>query len=386
MPGDYPRLLLTRILRAFGFGFAAVLIGVHLERRGLSALEIGAVLAGGSLAGSLLGLAFARLAEVWGRRRALALSGLLMAAAGLVLALSGSFPLLLLGSLTGMLGAAQPDLGPFSAVEQAVLTESVTPAARNRAFARYSLGGGLAVAAGAAAAALGADLRRSTAFFFLYAVIGLLTVLLPLTLSPAVEVPAVPTRLADLRPLAGLAALFAADAFGGGFITSAVISYWLHRRFGAGTEVLGPAFSAIALLQAASYELAGRLADRIGLVNTMVFTHLPSNLLLLAVPFAPTLGWAIALLLARFAISQMDVPARQAYIVSIVPPSQRAAAVAATGAVRGLAQAAGPALAGAAIQAAVFGVPFWLGGGVKAVYDLGLYAGFRHRRAAHERR
>ena len=383
--GDYPRLLLTRVLRAFGFGFAAVLIGLHLERRGLSAAGIGAVLAVGSLAGSLLGLAFARLAERWGRRTALAAAGVLMAVAGLDLALAPSFGLLVAGALTGMLGAAQPDLGPFSAVEQAVLAESVDAPGRNRAFARYSLSGGLAVAAGGLMAGYGSDLGRSTQLFFLYALIGLLTAALPLTLSARVEVAQVPTRLADLRPLAGLAGLFALDALGGGFIANAVISYWLHRRFGAGTEVLGPAFAAIALLQAASYEVAGRLSDRIGLVNTMVFTHLPSNLLLLLVPFAPTLGWALALLLARFGISQMDVPARQAYIVSIVPASRRAAAVAAMGAVRGVTQAAGPALAGAAIQAAAFGLPFWLGGGLKAVYDVALFAGFRHRRADHER-
>ncbi len=382
---DYALLLLTRVLRAFGFGFAAVLIGLHLERRGLTSVEIGAILATGSLAGSLLALGFARLAEHVGRRFALAVAGVLMALAGIDLAQAPSFALLVAGALTGMLGAAQPDLGPFSAVEQAVLTESVGTSRRNRAFARYSLSGGLAVAAGALAAAYGSDLARSTQLFVLYAVLGLATAALPLRLSSHVEVAAVPTRLADLKPLTGLASLFALDALGGGFIATAVISYWLHRRFGAGTQVLAPAFTAIAVLQAASYEISGRLADRIGLVNTMVFTHLPSNLLLLLVPFAPSLPWALALLLARFAISQMDVPARQAYIVSIVPAPQRAAAVAATGAVRGVAQAAGPALAGAAIQAAAFGLPFWLGGGMKAIYDLALYAGFRRRKAEHER-
>lgn len=382
---DYAVLLLTRVVRAYGFGFAAVLIGLHLERRGLTSVEIGAILATGSLAGSLLGLGFARLAEYAGRRFALAVAGVLMALAGIDLAQAPSFALLMVGALTGMLGAAQPDLGPFSAVEQAVLTESVDTSRRNRAFARYSLTGGLAVAAGALAAAYGSDLARSTQLFVLYALLGLATAALPLRLSSHVEVASVPTRLADLKPLTGLASLFALDALGGGFIATAVISYWLHRRFGAGTDVLAPAFTAIAVLQAASYEVSGRLADRIGLVNTMVFTHLPSNLLLLLVPFAPSLPWALALLLARFAISQMDVPARQAYVVSIVPAPQRAAAVATTGAVRGVAQAAGPALAGAAIQAAAFGLPFWLGGGMKAIYDLALYAGFRRRKAEHER-
>lgn len=386
MINDYRLLLLTRVLRAIAFGVAGVLIGIHLDRRGLSPGAIGLVLAVGSLAGSLLGLGFAWLAVRISRRATLALAGLLMALAGVDIAFATSLPWLLVGALTGMLGAAQPDLGPFSAVEQAVLTETASVSGRNRAFARYSLSGGLAVAGGGAIAALGTTLGRSTALFLLYAVIGVATGVLPLTLSRRVEVDRREPAFGGLRPLAGLSALFALDAVGGGLVATAVIAYWLHRRFGAGAEVLGPAFSAIALLQAASYEVSGRLADRIGLVRTMVFTHLPSNLLLLVVPFAPTLPWAIALLLARFAISQMDVPARQAYVVSIVPPAQRAGAVAVTGAVRGVAQSFGPALSGLAIGAAAFGAPFWAGGGLKAAYDLLLYRGFRNRRAEHELR
>jgi len=188
----------------------------------------------------------------------------------------------------------------------------------------------------------------------------------------------------SFKPLAGLAALFALDSLGGGFVANAVIAYWLHARFGAGPGLLGPIFAGIAILQSLSYEVSGRLGDRFGLVNTMVFTHLPSNLLLLLVPFSPNLAWAVSLLLARFALSQMDVPARQAYIVSIVPPAERAGAVAMTGAVRGLAMSFGPALAGVAIGAAAFGVPFFAGGGLKVIYDLALFAGFRNRRAEHE--
>jgi predicted MFS family arabinose efflux permease len=188
----------------------------------------------------------------------------------------------------------------------------------------------------------------------------------------------------SFRPLAGLAALFALDSLGGGFVANAVVSYWLHVRFGAAPDVLGPVFAGVAILQSLSYEVSGRLADRFGLINTMVFTHLPSNLLLLAVPLSPTLGWAVAVLLARFALSQMDVPARQAYIVSIVPPGERAGAVAMTGAVRGVAMSFGPALAGVAIGAAAYGVPFFAAGGLKALYDLALFAGFRNRRAEHE--
>jgi len=199
-----------------------------------------------------------------------------------------------------------------------------------------------------------------------------------------VESAGMPVAFGRFRPLAGLAALFALDSLGGGFVANAVIAYWLHVRFGVGVQTLGPLFAAIALLQAISYEAAGRLGDRIGLINTMVFTHLPSNVLLLLVPFSPNVGWAFGLLMARFALSQMDVPARQAYVVSIVPAAERAGAVAMTGAVRGVAQSFGPVLSGIAIGAASFGLPFFAGGGLKIVYDIALYAGFRSRHADHE--
>jgi predicted MFS family arabinose efflux permease len=243
------------------------------------------------------------------------------------------------------------------------------------------LTGGLFNAAGGLSAALSAPTKT---FFLLYAVLGAATAVLPLLMSASVE--GEPTRIVfgSFRPLAGLAALFALDSLGGGFVANAVIAYWLHARFGVAASTLGPVFAGIAILQSLSYEVSGRLADRVGLINTMVFTHLPSNVLLLLVPLSPNLAWAVVLLLARFALSQMDVPARQAYIVSIVPPGERAGAVAMTGAVRGVAMSLGPVLSGAAIGVAAFGVPFFAGGGLKVVYDLGLYAGFRNRRAEHE--
>jgi len=286
-----------------------------------------------------------------------------------------------------MVASAGSDYGPFSGLEQAVLTESVAPERRNRAFGRYALTGAIATAAGGLAAGLGTDLARSRAFFFLYAALGLATAVLVLLLSRRVEGEAGPRRLAlpfDRR-IAGLSGLFLVDAFGGGLAAQAVIAYWLHVRFGASAQQLGPVFAGIALLQAASYEVAGRLGDAIGLVNTMVFTHLPSNVLLILVALAPTLPLAAAALLARFAISQMDVPARQAFVVSIVPPRQRAGAVAVTGTVRGAGQAAGPYLAGLAIQSAAFGVPFIAGGVLKIAYDVALFAAFRRVRGEHER-
>ncbi|TME03114.1 MAG: MFS transporter [Chloroflexi bacterium] len=379
---DRPLLLAARGLRAFGFGFSAVLLALHLERAGLSPTLIGVTLAVGLAAASLTGLAAASLAGRFGRRRTLAGIGLLMAVTGIDLALARQPALLAISGLTGMLGAASVDYGPFASVEQAVLAETAAPKARNRAFGRYSLTGGLFNAAGGLSTAVFSDIRT---FFFLYAAIGVITAILPLFMSDHVEGEPAQPVFGSFRPLAGLAALFALDSLGGGFVANAVIAYWLHARFGAGPGLLGPVFAGVAILQSISYEVSGRLADRVGLINTMVFTHLPSNVLLLLVPFSPNLALAVALLLARFALSQMDVPARQAYIVSIVPPGERAGAVAMTGAVRGVAMAFGPTLAGIAIGAAAFGLPFLAGGGLKVAYDLALFAGFRNSPADHEK-
>lgn len=386
---DRSLLLGARGLRAFGFGFSAVLIGIHLEHQGLGAPLIGLTLGVALAAASLGGVASVALAARIGRRRTLALAGLAMAATGLDLGLATQPALLVLSGVTGMLGAASADLGPFAPLEQAALAEIVTPVRRNLAFGRYSLTGGMFNAAGGLAAAA-ATPSNAPVFFLLYAGLGAATAVLPLLMSAGVETEHAaglggPLRDATLlRTLGSLAALFALDSLAGGFVSNAVIAYWFHARFGAAPALLGPLFAAVAILQSVSYEVSARLSVRIGLINTMVFTHLPSNLLLVLVPFAPKLGWAIGLILARFLLSQMDVPARQAYIVSIVPAVHRAPALALVGAARGVAQAFGPPVAGIAIAASAFGVPFYAGGGLKIVYDLALFAGFRRRRAEHE--
>ena len=381
---DYRLLLAARVLRAFGFGFSAVLLGLDLETHGLRSSAIGAALAIGVLAGSLYGFPMAALAARVGRRKVLVGIGGLMALTGLDLSLVNQPWLLLLAGATGMLGASSVDLGPFSALEQSMLTEAVPSRRRNLAFGRYSLSGGLAAAAGGLAATLGSS-AALTAFFGLYALLGIGTAVLAAFLSPGVEnqQPGPVLTRASRKPLARLSALFALDSLGGGLVIQSVIAYWLHVRFGAGVTILGPALGAMALVQAGSYEVAARLADRIGLIRTMVFTHLPSSILLMLVPLAPTLWLAIAILVLRFAISQMDVPARQAYVASIVPGPDRAGAIALTGTVRA-GQSIGPALAGVAIQSGAFGLPFFLAGAFKIAYDLGLYFGFRGRPAEHE--
>ena len=389
MRSDWALLLVARGLRAFGFGFAAVLVGLHLEHAGLSPVLIGLTVGLGLASASLTGLGAVVFAVRFGRRATLAVTGLLMAVTGLDLALATQPSLLVLAGVTGMLGAGNLDLGPFAPIEQTAVAEVATPQQRNLAFGRYALIGGLFNAGGGLAAGF-ASFANLRVFFLLYAALGVATAVIPAFISRRAEsdvrAPAFGAlrRRETTRVLAGLAALFALDSFAGGFVVNAVISYWLHVRFGASPQVLGPVFAALAFLQSISFEVSARLSTRIGLINTMVFTHLPSNVLLLFVAFSPTLAWAVGLLLARFLLSQMDVPARQAYVVSIVPREDRAAALAVTGAVRGVAQAFGPVLSGVAIGAAAFGLPFFAGGGLKIGYDLALFAAFRNRRADHE--
>lgn len=386
MRRDYRLLLLIRLLRSFGFGFIPVLLGLRFEERGLGAGQLGVALAIGVLAAALSGLPLAVMASKVGRRPVLTAIGLLMALTGADLALAAQPALLVLAGVTGMLGASGADLGPFLAIEQAALVDSVSDQRRNRAFGRYSLTGGLAIAAGGLVASLGTSAARVEILFLLFAALGVLTAAISLFLSRDAA-PASPGPIisrASARPLAGLAALFGVDALGGGLVLQTVVAYWLHIRFGAGSALLGPSFALIALVQAGSYEVASRLADRIGLVRTMVFTHLPSNVVLMIVPFSPNLAVALTLLTVRFSLSQMDVPARQAYVASIVPPGERAGALALMAAVRGVMQAAGPLVAGIAIQAAAAGLPFLLAGGLKISYDLGLYAAFSKRPGGHE--
>jgi len=307
-----------------------------------------------------------------------------MAVCGIVLAFATQFWAFVLAAATGMLGAAGTDTGPFLAVEQAVLSDATSPAGRNRAFARYSMTGALAGAAGGLLASVGTDARHIQALFVLYAAIGIATAVIPLLLSKSIEGQPEARTFGNLRPLIGLSALFAIDAFGGGLVTRSLIAYWLYLKFGATPAILGPTFAAMLLLGALCFELAGRLADRVGLINTMVFTHLPSNLMLLLLPFLPSLGWAVVLLIIWSATQSMDIPARQAYVVSIVSPGERSGAVAITGLARGIANAVGPAITGAAIQTASLGTPFIIAGITKAVYDIALYYGFRRRRGDHE--
>jgi MFS family permease len=380
---DVALLTVSRVLRAFAFGFSAVLIGVHLQRRGLSSFEIGLAISVALLGAGVSGLGVAQVSGRIGRRRALSLTGILMTLSGIDLAIAQSPWLLLLAGITGMLGSGF-DSGPYLAIEQAMLAQATDTDKRNRAFARYSFVGSVGGTVGALTASLGTDLARSAAFYGAFAVAGLVTAVLPNLLSTNVEREIRSPVWANTGKFSGLIALFGLDALAGGFVLPGLVAYWLHVRFGANATELGPVFATSLLLQTASYGVAGRIADKIGLINTMVWTHLPPQLFIILIPFSPTLPIAVILYLANSMMTSMDAPARQAYLVSVVPPSTREGMLAIAGGTRALSQTGSPALTGLAFQFTAFGLPFLVSGGLKIVYLGILYLKFRGVRGDNE--
>jgi len=347
----------------------------------------------------LLGMAISSLAvgrwgEAIGRRRTYLGLLAVMGVAGTVFGLTGSVPILVLVALTGTMSTDPNESGPITSVEQAMLA-SQPASERSRVYGRYNAVAYLAGATGALAAGGPSAMRDllpglppDQRWLLVIPLGALLCLAIAARLSGAVEVDAsVPRPQRGLQrsraTVRRLAALFAVDAFAGGFIVQTFIVFWFGRQFGAGAEVMGLVFFAVGLLQAASSIVAGWLGARIGLLNTMVFSHLPSNVLLALVPLAPTLGVAIALLLARSALSQMDVPARQAYVAALVDPAERTAAAGYTNAARHLVRPAGPALASVSMGMAA-GIPFLVAGGLKVVYDLALYVTFRRVRLGND--
>ena len=377
-------------IRAFLYGFASILIGSSLAETGFSAADVGAVFTAMLVGMAVSTLAVGRWGERVGRRRAYAGLLVVMAVAGVVFAFAEWPPLLILAALTGTLSTDANESGPITSLETAMLA-GVPAETRGRVYGRYNAVAYVAGALGALSAGLPGALRgalpalpEDQRWLVVLALGGVLCALLARRLSGDVEAPA--PAAADLStrglrrsrgPVQRLAALFAVDAFAGGFIVQSFLAFWFARQFGAEIEVIGLAFFGVGLLQAASSVVAGWLGDRIGLVNTMVFTHLPSNVLLALIPFAPTLPVAFGLLLARSVLSQMDVPARQAFVVALVEPSERTAAAAYTNAARHLARPVAPVLGGALMQGLWVGTPFLLAGGIKALYDVVLWAAFR---------
>jgi predicted MFS family arabinose efflux permease len=389
-PRDLHTIYAIQALRALLYGFASVLLGASLARAGYSDAQVGLVFSAMLAGFALSSIALGTRADRIGRRRVYGVLFLVMGAAGTVFALTRWLPGLLLAALTGTVSVEANESGPLTSLEQAMIPQVARGARdRNRAFARYNAIAYLAGSLGALAAG-GPDFFRrffpalpaSRQFLLAFPVLGIACALLTLRLSSRVEAAKLTTArqfpLARSKGrIAGLGGLFAVDALGGGFVVTAFLVFWFQRKFGVSTELMGLVFFCAGLLQSGSSIAAGWLAGRIGLLRTMVFTHLPSNVLLILIPFMPSLGPAIAVLLARFAISQMDVPARQAYVVAVVEPHERTAAAAYTNAARQVFRPAGPALGGYLMQTISLSAPFVVAGSLKILYDLTLFAAFR---------
>jgi predicted MFS family arabinose efflux permease len=401
---DIRLLFAARSVRMFGYGLLAVVLVLYLDAIGLTGGEIGLLLTLTLLGDVLISLWLTTHADRLGRRRVLLAGALLLLAAGLVFAATPLFAVLLVAATVGVISPSGNEVGPFLAIEQASLTQLAPSDRRTHLFARYQVAGALAAAVGALVAgviaqvvagrmASAADAYR--AVIVGYALVGVVLALLFWRVSPAVEVPRqsvedvpIRTRLGlhrSQRLVLRLSGLFALDAFAGGFVMSSFIAFWFSQRFDVDPAVLGAILFAANVLAAVSALAAVPIARRIGLVRTMVFTHLPSNVLLILVPLMPTLPLAVLVLLVRFSISQMDVPTRQSYTMAIVEPDERSAAAGVTGIARSLGVAAAPLIAAPLLVGSAFtGAPFVVAGSLKIVYDLLLYRDFRATRPPEE--
>ena len=389
---DGRRLLATKALRSLGDGFASIAIAAYLTERGFGPAQVGllaTVALGGTAAATLLvGFVVDRI----GRRRMLIGASLLTVATGIAFASVEPYWLLLLVALLGTINPSSGDVSVFLPVEQAALAGTVPPRRRTWLYARYSLFGFFAAAVGAllsgAAGPLSGwldwDLATGLRVMLLgYAILGIAMTLIYRSLSPAVELirrdgRAAPLSADSRRLIMRLSALFFVDSFAGGFVVQSIMAVWLFHRFGLSVETAAGIFFVTGVLGAASMLLAPRIAARIGLVQTMAFTHIPANIALILTPFMPNLGLALVLLFIRHTLAQMDVPARTAFIMSVVPPEERTAAAGVTNVARSVASATSPALGGALLALGPFGLPLVLAGTLKIIYDLALLRGF-HR-------
>jgi MFS family permease len=397
---DVSLILVSRGLRSFAYGLLAVLLGVALSTAGLSPAAVGALITV-SLAGDFCGTYVVGLgADRWGRRRTLFMLALVMAATGAIFGLTHVYPILLFAAFFGTLGTSASETAPFLPIEQAILPQVCAPEERIALFARYNFVAWIAGAAGALAAGVpdllthvGLPLTTGIRLLFaVYSVAALVVALLVLRLSPRVERGPTVARLgargwARLMPPLGrsrrvvlhLSGLFSVDALAGGLTVQSLMVLYFHLRYGVPLAPLAALFFGANLLSALSFLAAVPLARRFGLLNTMVFTHLPSNVLLALIAVMPNFPLAAVLLLLRQTLSQMDVPTRQAYTMALVAPEERTAAASVTSLARSAGSATSPVVSGVLLQGSllVYGIPFLLAGGLKVGYDLALWRLFR---------
>lgn len=392
---DIILLFSARVIRLLSYGFVSVVLALHLEEVGLSTTQIGLLLSL-TLAGDAgISLWLTTSADRFGRRRILILGAALMLLAGVVFIVTQNPFLLMAAAIVGVISPSGNEIGPFLSLEQAGLTQLLPNTQRTRAFAWYNLAGSFATASGALAGGWLAQKLQSDGMpayesyrlvLAGYASAAVLLIVLFSVVSSGIEVTA-----GQRTPSAGLflglhrsrgvvlrlSALFGMDAFAGGLIVQSMLAYWFHLRFGVDVGLIGSIFFGANILAGFSALLAVRLAERIGLINTMVFTHIPSSILLMLVPLMPGLAPAIAVLLLRFSISQMDVPTRQSYTMAVVNPDERSAAAGVTGIARSVGAAVSPSLTGVLMTVPwLMSAPFFIAGGLKIIYDVLLFRAF----------
>jgi MFS family permease len=393
---DAAIILAARGIRAFGDGFISVLLPLYLTTLGFSAVRIGVLTTATLLGSAVLTLLVGNLTGRWQRADLLIRASILMVATGVGFAAFNSFWPMLVVAFVGTLNPSSGDVSVFLPTEQSLLPQTTASTSRTALFARYSLIGSLVGAFGALAAGVpdlvehwfGLPFETALrAMFLFYAVLGLCTLALYHRLSPRIEPP--PSHQASKlgpskRTVYGLAALFSLDSFASGFALQSVLALWLFLKFDLSVATAGTIFFWAGLCAAFSQLFAPVLAARIGLINTMVFTHLPANVFLIATPFMPTLPLAIACLLLRSLLSQMDVPARTSYVMAVVTPPERPAAASITAVPKSLATAISPLIAGSLLSTTIFGWPLIIAGSLKVIYDLTLFTLFRHRHPPEE--
>lgn len=406
IPTDTRILFSTRVLRLFGYGFLSVILALYLGQLGLSEVQIGLLLTLTLLGDTVISLWITTNADRIGRRRMLMAGAVLMILAAVLFAVTRNFYLLLLAAMIGVISPSGNEVGPFLSIEQASLTQLVSDQQRTGIFAWYNLVGSFATATGALLGGSLAQLLQGLGYTPLlsyrvvvlgYGLVGLIMIGLFQRLSATIEAPGLEARgipagnpveqpaqprflglYRSQRVVFRLAALFSLDSFAGGFVIQSMLVLWFNIRYGVEPAVLGAIFFGANILAGISALSAAWVAGKIGLIKTMVFTHLPSNVLLILVPFMPNLTLAIILLLIRFSISQMDVPTRQSYVMAVVAPDERSAAAGITNVARTVGVSLSPVFSGIFLSnPALLGAPFVISGGLKIIYDLALYFNFR---------
>ena len=405
LTNDGKLLITARIVRTFSYGFLSVILAIYLNLVGFNEILIGFILSA-TLANSVIFNLFSSFfADRIGRKKILIIYAALMSVSGGIFLITENYIGLVLAAFIGTINVTGSETGAFLSLEQAILPQTVKNIKkRNTVFALYNMGGTFAMSCGILLSALPQILEESLGWmkidsfkplFFLYIIAGVSVMIIYFFLSKEIETSKTNSTsqvsfssnlsVKSKKIIFKLSSLFALDSFAGGFVIQSVVSFWFFTKFGVDLTTISLIFSVAGILTAISFIFATRLADRIGLINTMVFTHIPSNILLILVAVSPTFLIAASLYLARMSLSQMDVPTRQSYIVAVVEENERTAAAGITNTSRNIAQAISPSITGAIIQSLWLSAPFVIGGLLKIVYDLGVFINFRKIKPSDEK-